>query len=229
MQYKIMGTTMPMLECTLEAGEIIHCQTGAMKYMDSGISMKTKARGGIGGFFKRTVSGESGFMNSFEATAANQRVAFGHSFPGTILPMQIGEQSLICQKRSFLACTDGVNFDIAFQKKLSSGFFGGEGFIMQRLHGRGTAFVEIDGETVTMDLAAGQMLKIETGAVAMYEESVSMNVEMVKGLGNVFFGGEGLFLTTLTGPGRIWLQSMSIQRLASEIHPYLPKPSSNRN
>lgn len=222
MKYQILGSTMPMLECTLEAGDKMHSQPGAMKYMDYGVAMKTGVQGGVGGFFKRAISGESGFMNTFEATATGQRVAFGHTYPGSIMPIDVTKTDIICQKRAFLAAEDGVTFDIAIQRRLGSGFFGGEGFIMQRLGGHGTAFVEIDGETVELQLQPGQKIQVETGAVAMFEHGVDMNIEMVKGLSNVFFGGEGLFLTTLTGPGKVWLQSMSIQRLASELYPYLP-------
>ncbi len=224
MEYRIIGTTMPVLECTLGIGETMLAQPGAMKYMDGGISMKTGVHGGVGGFFKRAISGESGFMTTFEATADRQRLAFGHTYPGKILPLDVAGSDLICQKRSFLACTAGVTFDIAIQRRLGSGFFGGEGFVMQRLGGEGTAFVEIDGETVEMTLGTGQTIKVETGAVAMFDGTVDMNIETVKGLGNLFFGGEGMFLTTLTGPGRVWLQTMSIQSLAGELYPYLPKP-----
>lgn len=213
---------MPVLECTLGIGETMLAQPGAMKYMDTGVTMKTGVHGGMGGFLKRAVSGESGFMTTFEATVDHQRVAFGHTYPGTIMPLEVQEMDLICQKRAFLACTAGVTFDIAVQRRLGSGFFGGEGFVMQRLGGSGTAFVEIDGETIEMRLDVGQKLRVETGAVAMFDASVDMNIETVKGLGNIFFGGEGLFLTTLTGPGRVWLQTMSIQSLAGEIYPYLP-------
>ncbi|TVR66143.1 MAG: TIGR00266 family protein [Spirochaetaceae bacterium] len=224
MDYRILGTTMPILECTLGLGETILAQPGAMKYMDEGISMKTGVHGGIGGFLKRTVTGESGFMTTFEAIRDHQRLAFGHTFPGTILTLDVRERDFVCQKRAFLACTPDVTFDIAIQRRLGSGFFGGEGFVMQRLGGNGTAFVELDGETVELQLDPGQKVRVETGAVAMFESTVDMNIETVKGLGNILFGGEGLFLTTLTGPGRVWLQTMSIQSLAGEIFPYLPKP-----
>lgn len=222
MDYKILGSTMPVLECMLGVGETMLAQPGAMKYMDPHVSMRTGIQGGVGGFLKRTISGESGFMTTFEATRDRQRLAFGHTYPGTILPMDVSLTEIVCQKRAFLACTAGVTFDIAIQRRLGSGFFGGEGFIMQRLGGEGTAFVEIDGETIEMRLDPGQTLRVETGAVAMFDATVDMNIETVKGLGNIFFGGEGLFLTTLTGPGRVWLQTMSIQRLAGEIYPYLP-------
>ena len=222
MDYKIIGTTMPVVECTLNAGEKLQCQVGAMKYMDNGMEMKTGSAGGVGGFIKRKLAGESGFLNVYTATANGQRVAFGHTFPGNIFAFNIGQTSIICQRRSFLASEPGVELQIAFQKKLGAGFFGGEGFIMQKLTGSGLALVELDGEVIELDLKQGEKLKVETGAVGMYEASVNMDIEMVKGLGNMLFGGEGLFLTTLTGPGKVWLQTMSIQSMAQELYPFLP-------
>lgn len=222
MEYKIMGTTMQVVECTLRNGEVMQCQRGAMKYMDNGVDMKTGSAGGVGGFIKRKMTGESGFLNIYTATADGQRVAFGHTFPGNIYGIDVTKQSIICQRRAFLASSPEVDLQIAFQRKLGTGFFGGEGFIMQHLKGSGIALVELDGEVIELNLTAGQKLKVETGAVGMYESSVSMDVEMVKGLGNIVFGGEGLFLTTLMGPGRVWLQTMSIQSMASELYPYLP-------
>lgn len=225
MEYKIIGSTMPLLQLTLNRGEIIKCQTGAMKWMDSGVSMKTSMDGGVGGFLKRKLMGESGFLNFYEAQETGQRVAFGHTFPGHIIAIEVDKQSIICQKRSFLCSTEEVEVNIAFQKRIGSGFFGGEGFIMQELKGKGTAFVEIDGESVMLELAAGESIKVETGAVGMYDSTVNMNIEMVKGFSNIVFGGEGLFLTTLTGPGRVWIQTMPIQSMAGELFPYLPRPS----
>lgn len=229
MRYTIHGTVMPLLEITLEGGERLKSQAGAMKWMDTSITMTTSMAGGLGGFFKRSIMGESGFLNFFEAQAPGGRVAFGHTFPGTILPVEVGQQSLVCQKRAFLCATPGVELELAFQKRLSSGFFGGEGFIMQALKGEGTAFVEIDGEVAELTLAPGEAIRVETGAVGMFESSVTMDIEMVKGFSNVLFGGEGLFLTTLRGPGKVWLQTMPIQSMSRELFPYLPKPpSANR-
>ena len=225
MKYKIIGSTMPLLEITLDSNETIKSQAGAMKWMDASVSMKTSMDGGLGGFLKRKVMGESGFLNFFQGQNQGDRVAFGHTFPGNIIAIDVSQQSIICQKRAFLCSEMGVEVEVAFQKRLGSGFFGGEGFIMQELKGQGIAFVEIDGECVELDLAAGQSIKVETGSVGMYESSVKMNVEMIKGFSNVVFGGEGLFLTTLVGPGRVWLQTMPIQSMAGELFPYLPKPS----
>lgn len=225
MNYKIIGSTMPLLQVTLSRGEVIKCQAGAMKWMDAAVEMKTEMDGGIGGFFKRKIMGESGFMNFFRAERDGDRIAFGHTFPGYIIPIDVTQRSIICQKRAFLCATEEVELEIAFQKRLGSGFFGGEGFIMQELKGKGTAFVEIDGEAVEIELERGQSIKVETGAVGMYESTVNMNIEMVKGFSNILFGGEGLFLTTLTGPGKVWIQTMPIQSMAGELFPFLPTPS----
>lgn len=222
MQYQIHGTSMPVAECTLMQGETLQCQSGAMKYMDDGVDMKTGVQGGLGGFVKRRMMGEKGFLNFYTATRSGQRVAVGHTFPGKIMPVDVGAVDYICQKRAFLAAESEVELDIVFQKKLGAGFFGGEGFIMQRLKGRGTAFLEIDGEVIEMTLSSQQKIKVETGALAFMESTVSFDVEMIKGFSNFLFGGEGLFLTTLTGPGKVWLQTMSIQTLAGELHPFLP-------
>lgn len=224
MEYKILGTVMPLVQLTLRRGEVITSQAGAMKWMDNTIEMKTSMAGGLGGMFKRKMMGESGFLNYFTATQDGDRIAFGHTFPGSIMAIDVTRQSLICQKRAFLCSTEGVELEIAFQKRLGSGFFGGEGFIMQELKGQGIAFVEIDGEAVELQLHSGQSIKVETGSVGMYESTVKMNVEMIKGFSNVLFGGEGLFLTTLTGPGKVWVQTMPIQSMAGEMFPYLPTP-----
>lgn len=226
MDYRILGSTMPVVELTVDRGERICSQSGAMKWMTSGIDMSTSMAGGLAGAFKRKIAGESAFFNYFTAQQDGEKIAFGHTFPGHIIPVNVAEQSIICQKRAFLCSTENVELVIAFQRKLGVGFFGGEGFIMQKLSGSGMAFLEIDGECVEILLAAGESLKVETGAVGMFEESVNFNIEKVKGFTNVLFGGEGLFLTTLTGPGRVWLQTMPIQSMVAEMSPYLPKPSS---
>lgn len=226
MHYEIVGTTMPLVVVTLSAGEQVQCQAGAMKWMDSDIQMRTTMQGGIGGFVKRSLMKESGFLNQYESRSDGSRIAFGHTFPGKIIPLHVETSSVVCQKRSFLCAEPTVDLEITIQKRLGTGFFGGEGFVMQRLQGSGQAFVEVDGEVIELVLEPGQSIKVETGAVAMFEDSVSMNIEMVKGISNVLFGGEGLFLTTLTGPGKVWLQTMSIQSLAREVYPYLPMPKS---
>lgn len=227
MQYKIVGTVMPLIEFKLNKDERLYSQSGAMKWMSEGIKMETNMAGGLGGALKRKLSGESAFLNFFSALNEGESIAFGHTFPGHIIPLDISRQPIICQRRAFLCAVESVEMNIHFQRRLGSGFFGGEGFIMQKLSGSGMAFVEIDGESVEIELAPGKSIKVETGAVGMFEESVQMNIEMVKGFKNVLFGGEGLFLTTLTGPGKVWLQTMPIQGMVAEISSFLPKPSSS--
>ncbi|QUH25940.1 TIGR00266 family protein [Serpentinicella alkaliphila] len=222
MEYKIIGSTMPLIQITLNRGEVIKCQAGAMKWMDDTVDMDTNMDGGLGGFIKRKVMGESGFINFFKATKDGDRIAFGHTFPGNIIAIDVSKRSIICQKRTFLCSTVGVELNIVFQKRLGTGFFGGEGFVMQELKGTGIAFVEIDGESIEIDLERGQTIKVDTGSVAMFESTVDMNIEMVKGMKNVLFGGEGLFLTKLKGPGKVWIQTMPIQSMAGELFPYLP-------
>ncbi|HPU01467.1 MAG TPA: AIM24 family protein [Bacillota bacterium] len=188
--------------------------------------METTMAGGIGGALMRKLAGESAFLTYFTALEDGEKIAFGHTYPGHIIPVDLSQKSVVCQKRAFLCSFGDIKLDIAFQRRLGTGFFGGEGFIMQRLSGSGMAFVEIDGESVELELAPGQSIKVETGAVGMYEESVSMDIETVKGFKNIFFGGEGLFLTVLTGPGKVWLQTMPIQGMVAELSSFLPQKSS---
>ena len=222
MEYEVFGSTMPVVVLTLQSGEKIYSRSGAMKWMSSGIEMETGMDGGFMGALKRKVSGESAFLNHFTSTDSGARIAFGHSFPGHIMRVDVSEQSVICQRRAFLAASEEVELDIEFKRKLGTGFFGGEGFVMQRLHGRGEAFVEIDGECYEKVLQAGETIRVETGSVGMYEKSVSMDIDRVKGISNMLFGGEGLFLTTLEGPGKVWIQTMPIQSMAGEVANFLP-------
>lgn len=227
MEYKVIGTVMPVLELTLEGGERVFAQPGSMTWMDGSMEMETSMGGGLLGGLKRSLMGEGMFFVWFQSRAQGAKVSFGHSYPGYIVPVDVSRQALICQKRAFLCAQEGVALDLAFQRRLGAGFFGGEGFIMQKLSGQGLAFLEIDGECVTKDLSPGELLRVDTGSVAAYEESVQMDIERVKGFKNVLFGGEGLFLTTLRGPGRVWLQTMPLQNLARDLIPFLPKPSKN--
>jgi len=221
MKYKIIGDVMPALEFTLNRSEIIKSQAGAMKWFDNTIEMDTKMKGGVGGFLKRKVMGESGFLNVFEAKADDSKLAFGHSYPGHIIPVDIDNESVICQRRAFLCGTEDINLEVAFQKKLGSGLFSGEGFILQRIEGSGTAFVELDGEIVDIELGNDETIKVETGSVGMFEPGVDMDIQRVRGFNNLFFGGEGMFLTTLKGPGKVWLQTMPIQSHAGELNNYI--------
>lgn len=227
MEYKIIGTTLQAVIVELDPGETVYSQSGGMAWMSSNIEMKTSGRGGgIGGAFKRVVSGESLFLVEYTSQGGKGTVAFASDFPGKILPLRLGEgQEMICQKTAFLSAEKTVGLDVHFRKRLGAGIFGGEGFIMQKLSGPGIAFVCLDGEIMEYTLGTNEVLKVDTGHVAMYEPSVSFDVEMVKGLSNIFFGGEGLFLASLRGPGRVWLQTMPTSNLARAIIPHLPARS----
>ena len=222
MQYEIRGGSFPVVICQLENGEKMITEKGSMAWMSPNMQMETIG-GGLGKMFSKAFSGESMFQNHYTARGGNGMIAFASSFPGEIKALEIAPgKEMIVQKSSFLASEAGVNLSIHFQKKLGAGFFGGEGFIMQRLSGRGIAFVEIDGELMEYELKPGQQLIVDSGNVAGFEPTVQMDIQMVSGAKNVFFGGEGLFNTVLTGPGRVWLQTMPISNVANAIRPYIP-------
>lgn len=221
MRYEIRGGEFPVVICSLNDGEAMITERGSMVWQTPNISMETRG-GGLGKMFSRAFSGDSMFQNIYTARGSGT-IAFGTSFPGRILPMEIGPgREIVLQKRSFLASTPGVNLEITFNKKLGVGLFGGEGFIMQRLSGAGLAFVEIDGDVYEIELAPGEQLIADTGNVAGFEASVQMDIRQVPGLKNKFFGGEGLFNTLLTGPGKVWLQTMPISGVAAALSPYFP-------
>lgn len=221
MKYEIKGGAFPVVVCELEDREQMITEKGSMVWMSPNMQMETRG-GGLGKMFSKAFSGESMFQNIYTANGAGM-IAFGSSFPGKVLPLDIAPgREMIVQKNAFLASEAGVELSIHFNKKLGAGFFGGEGFIMQRLSGSGTAFVEIDGELVEYDLAAGQKMVVDTGNVAGFEPSVSIDIQQVPGLKNKLLGGEGLFNTTLTGPGKIWLQTMPISGVAMAIRPFIP-------
>ncbi len=226
--YQVLGSVMPMLEIKLRRDERLYAQSGAMQWMDHNIKMDTEMKGGVFGALKRQVSGESMFVNYFTGLADGAVVAFGHTYPGNIIPVDVSRSTIICQRRAFLCAFETVDYDVYFQKRIGAGFFGGEGFIMQKLSGSGTAFIEIDGECIEKQLAPGEKISVETGSVGAFEESVSFNIERVKGIKNMFLGGEGMFLTTLTGPGKIWLQTMPIQNMTAELFQYLPGNQSGK-
>lgn len=222
MQYKIEGTPLPVVICDLQAGETMITESGAMSWMTTNMQMATKG-GSIGKALGRMFSGESLFLNNYTCSVGVGQIAFASSLPGDIIPFQITpETPIIVQKRSFLAAQSTVELSMFFQKKIGSGLFGGEGFIMQKLSGNGIAFVELDGHIVQYTLAAGQSLTINTGYLAAMDATVNMEIEMVKGVKNILFGGEGLFNTKVTGPGRIWIQSMPAMNLAASLMPYMP-------
>lgn len=222
MRYEIKGGSFPVVICQLQDGESMITEKGSMVWMSPNMAMETQG-GGLGKMFSKAFSGESMFHNVYTAQGDGM-IAFGSSFPGKILAVEVGSgRELILQKSAFLASQPTVELSIAFNKKLGVGFFGGEGFIMQRLSGYGMAFVEIDGDLVEYDLAPGQQLVVDTGNVAGFESTVSMDIRQVPGLKNKLMGGEGLFNTYLTGPGKIWLQTMPISSMAAALSGLLPK------
>ena len=225
MQYEIKGGAFPVVICQLESGEQMVTEKGSMVWMSPSMQMETKG-GGLGRMFSKAFSGESMFQNVYTARGAGM-IAFGSSFPGRILALTIAPgQEMIVQKSAFLAAQPGVELSIHFNKRLGVGLYGGEGFIMQRLGGRGVAFVEIDGELVEYELKAGEQLVVDTGNVAGFTEGVRMEIQQVPGMKNKLLGGEGLFNTLLTGPGRVWLQTMPISGVAASILPYIPSGNS---
>ncbi len=227
MQYEIKGDTLPVVMMKLNRGESVFTESGGMGWMNQSVDMSTNMEGGLFGGLARKLSGESLFMATFTATADDATIAFPSSFPGKILPCDLSDgESLICQKKSFLCAQRSVQLEMHFRKKMGTGLFGGEGFILQKVSGPGTVFMEFDGEVIEYDLKQGEKLKVDTGHIAMFEPQVSYEIEMVKGFKNVLFGGEGLFLAVLKGPGKVWLQSMPIQNLAKQIIPYIPTQSS---
>ncbi len=224
MKYQILGSTMPAVQIQFDApGESMYTQSGGMSWMSDGINMDSNLRGGLGKSLGRMFAGDSMFMATYTAQAPGTYVAFSSTVPGEIMPVDVGSYGgLICQKGAFLCAQNSVNLNVTFNRKLSAGFFGGEGFILQELSGYGMAFLEIDGDKIERVLAPGEVLKVDTGNVVAFERSVTYDVEMVKGLGNIFFGGEGLFVTKLVGPGRVILQTQNINEFAGRIARMIP-------
>ncbi len=223
MKYTIVGKEIPAVEFQLNQGETIFTQSGGMSWQTDGIEMTTNARGGVLKGLGRMFAGESMFMAHYRAHRDGASIAFAATVPGSVVPVDV-EQSggIIIQKGAFLCAEDTVELETVFTKKLSAGFFGGEGFILQRLEGRGKAFLEIDGDMVQKDLKPGEVLKVDSGNVAAFSSTVSYEVETVKGMGNILFGGEGLFLTRLVGPGRVILQTMNFADFAGRIAARIP-------
>lgn len=224
MKYEILGKTVPVVETTLNKGESLYTQSGGMTWQSQGIKMATNARGGVMRSLGRIFTGESIFMSSYTAEVDGAKIAFATTVPGDILPVNMSEISngLILQKGAFLCAEDDIELKVKFTKKISAGLFGGEGFILQEAQGNGMMFLEIDGDPIIKELAAGEVLKVDTGNVVAFEPSVSYQIETVKGLGNIFLGGEGLFLTKLTGPGKVILQSQNFMDFAGRIASIIP-------
>lgn len=224
MKYRIVGTTMPAVEVVFDApGESMYTQSGGMAWMSDGIEMNTNTNGGLLKGVGRMFAGESLFMANYTATRAEASIAFASTVAGEILPVNVGETGgLICQKGAFLCAEPGVNLSVTFTKKFSAGLFGGEGFILQDITGNGMVFLEIDGDKVIKELAPGEVLKVDTGNVVGFDKSVTYEIETVKGLKNIFLGGEGLFLTKLIGPGKVILQTQNFNEFAGRIARMIP-------
>ena len=225
MKYTIEGDNLPVVICQCDAGEALVTERGGMSWMSDTFDMSTNMPGGLMKGIGRMLSGESLFLTTYTARSAGM-IAFGSCFPGAIRAVQLAPgESIICQKEAFMASESSVSLAVHFQRKLGSGFFSGEGFVMQKITGPGLVFLEIDGSACEYNLAAGEKMIVDTGSLAMCDATVDIDVQMVKGFKNVLFSGEGLFLTTVTGPGRIVLQSMPFADLANRIIAKVPNKS----
>nr|MBN1228404.1 TIGR00266 family protein [Anaerolineae bacterium] len=226
MKYRITGTTMQALDVQLTRGESVFTEVGGMAWYQGNIEMNTNMPGGIMGGLGRALSGESLFLTTYKAQSESAVVTFTPEAPGSIVAIELAPgQSIIAQRDSFMCAQSSVQLAVHFKKRLGAGLFGGEGFILQRVTGPGTAFFEVDGEVRELTLAANEILRIDPGHIAMFEETVRHDIERVKGVTNVLFGGEGLFLATLTGPGKVWLQTMPLNNLIAKIIARMPKSS----
>ncbi|MCD6345738.1 MAG: TIGR00266 family protein [Anaerolineae bacterium] len=223
MEYKIHGTVMQSVDVTLTRGESVYTESGGMAWMAGDIGMTTNTKGGLMAGLGRKLAGESFFMTTYTCKGEQGLVVFTPEAPGKVLPFQLGPgQSLICQKDAFMCAESSVKLEMHFRKKLGAGLFGGEGFILEKITGPGLVFLEIPGEVREYTLQPNQVLRVDPGHIAAFEPSVSYDIAMVKGLKNIFFSGEGLFLATIKGPGRLWLQSMPLSNLAGKLARYLP-------
>ena len=226
MKYEIQGNTLPVVICYLNNGETMVTEGGAMSWMSPNIKMETTTGGGLGKAFGRMFAGENMFLNRYTAQGEGL-IAFASKFPGQIKAFEVdADKEYIFQKKAFLAGEAGVSASVYFQKKAAAGFFGGEGFVLQKISGKGIAFAEFDGHTVEYNLDAGQKIVVDSGHLAAMEATCSMEVQTVPGLKNALLGGEGIFNTVISGPGRVWLQTMPICNVAQAIIPYIPTSSS---
>ncbi len=226
MRYQIQGDTLPVVVCELESGEKMITEGGAMSWMSPNMKMETTSNGGLGKALGRAFAGEKMFQNIYTAQGGTGMIAFASSFPGSIRAFEIAPgQDMIFQKSAFLAAEGGVQLSVHFRKKLGSGLFGGEGFIMQKVSGCGIMFAEFDGHVVEYELQPGQQIVIDTGHLAAMTATCNMDIQSVPGMKNMLFGGEGFFNTVITGPGRVWLQTMPISNVAGAISRYIPTSS----
>lgn len=229
-RYEIEGGNLPVVVCYPEDGQTLCTESGAMSWMSPNMRMETNTGGGFKKALGRMLSGESIFLNEYTAEGGTGMIAFASSFPGSIIPYQVTEENgIIVQKRGFLAMEKGLELSMYFQKKLRKGFFGGEGFIMQKITGNGMVFIEIDGYCKEIDLDAGKSILIDTGYLAAMTDTCTMDIQTVKGVKNMFFGGEGFFHTRVTGPGKVYIQSMPVINTAQALSPYLNINNDNDN
>lgn len=229
LRYHIHGTVQQTVIVDLAPGQTIFSDAGGMSWMSGSVEMNTNSGGGVGGMLKRAFSGATLFVIDFTAPRAPGHVAFASDFPGKIIAMDLGvNESVIMHKHAFVCAEKSVQLDISFTRKLGAGLIGGEGFILQKVTGPGIVFAELDGDAVEYNLKPGEMMKIEPGHVAMFEPSVTFDITRVQGIKNMLFGGEGIFLASLTGPGRIWLHSMTVSKIAHRIGESLPSSSGER-
>ena len=221
-RYEIEGGHLPVVICYPEAGETLCTESGAMSWMSPNMKMATNTGGGFKKVLGRMFSGESIFMNEYTAEGGSGMIAFASTFPGSIIPYEVSEgNAIIVQKNGFLAMEKGLDLSLYLQKRLGRALFGGEGFIMQKISGNGMVFLEIDGHCKEYELRIGESIIVDTGYLAAMSETCTMDIETVKGAKNVFFGGEGLFLTRITGPGKVYIQSMPLSNMAERLRPFL--------
>jgi len=229
MKFRVVGTTVPAVEVFFEqVGEEMITQSGGMSWMSDGITLNSDTNGGIMAGLGRMFAGESLFMARYTANRSGATIAFATTVPGTIVPIKMKDHpnGLICQKGAFLCSQSSVNLEVTFSKRFSSGLFGGEGFILEKLTGSGTAFLEVDGDVVEKDLQAGEVLKVDTGNIVAFQNGMSYEIETVSGFKNILFAGEGLFLTRITGPGKVILQTQNIKDFAGQLAKYIPTGNS---
>lgn len=221
MEYQLTGNVMPAVEVRMQAGEKMYTQSGGMVWMSEGIKMETNTNGGVLKGFTRKFAGESMFMATYSATVNDATIAFASTVPGKILPVDLADGPMTCQKNAFLCAQPSVTLNTIFNKALGTGFFGGEGFILQELVGTGMAFLEVDGDIVVKELQPGEVIKIDTGNIVAFSKGMQYEIERIKGFKNIFLGGEGLFLTKLTGPGKVVLQTQNMGEFAGRIAKYM--------
>ena len=223
MRYEVNGNILPSVDIWLGPGESVFTESGGMAWMKGDVHMSTNTRGGLLQGLTRTLAGESLFMTTYTCQSGTGMVTFTPEAPGRIMVFELqAGQSLICQKDAFMAAQEGVRLEIHFRRRLGAGFFGGEGFVLQRVTGPGVVFLEIAGDVREYSLEPGEVMRVDPGHIALYEPTVDYDITTVKGVTNILFGGEGLFLATLKGPGRVWLQSMPLSNLAAKLKQYIP-------